>query len=75
MRGGRGAHRKQPPSGARGEGGGEGGVEGGWRGRRRDDDVGRRGGIRIAGDTVVVTTGIGMRRRESRPEARLPILR
>ena len=72
MRGGRGANRKQPPSGARGtvkaalRAAGEGGG---------DDDVGRRGGIRIAGDTVVATTGIGMRRRESRPEARLPILR
>ena len=48
MRGGRGAHRKQPPSGARGtvkaalRAAGEGGG---------DDDVGRRSGIRIAGDS------------------------
>ena len=48
MRGGRGAHRTQPPSGARGSAraavraAGEGGG---------DDDVGRRSGIRIAGDS------------------------
>ena len=57
----------------------EGGVEGGGGGGDGDGDVGRRGGIRIAGDTVVATTGIGMRRRESRreswPDARVPIVR
>ena len=44
---------RRPPQAAafRGEGDDEGGVEGGGGGGDGDGDVGRRGGIRIAGDS------------------------